>query len=160
MKTKRKLPAKRREEYSSYIIEITNSEMSYSFSLNKYKKLESGPHSEYMIMEFTGNVLCPAKIAGRTMKCRIRGDRENVAQLKDPNKYADYAPRLVGFIEVRKERADFYGWIPFGVLPHIYQYSQSGGIRFLNLHGTTLYRNNADIHSIGFQKDFDPDEDV
>jgi len=36
-KTKRKRTAKRREEYSSYIIEITNSEMSYSFSLNKNK---------------------------------------------------------------------------------------------------------------------------
>jgi hypothetical protein len=94
------------------------------------------------------------------MKCTIRGDREKIEHLTDPSKYDDFTPRLVGFLDVRKDLTDFYGWVPFDILPHICQLLHVGGIKYLNLHGTVLYRRKADIHNIGFQKEFNLDEYV
>ncbi len=137
-KTKRKKPAKRQDEFSSYIIEISNSELSYSISLNKNKKLNAGPYWEYVLLKIIGKVLYPEKIMGRMMECTIRGDREQVEQVTDPLKYDEYYPRGVGFMDVRKDLTTFYGWVPFDILPHICQLVHLGGIKYLNLHGTAL----------------------
>ncbi len=95
---------------------------------------------------------------GRMMECTIRGDREQVEQVTDPLKYDDYYPRGVGFIDIRKDLTTFYGWVPFDILPHICQLVHLGEIKYLNLHGTALYRNKADIHSISFEKEFNPED--
>jgi len=160
VKSKKKRSLRKKEEFTSYIIEINESRTSYSFSLNKHNKLDPGPYQEFAFLECTGTLIYPEKLADTTVECTVRGDRRHVDYVEDPLKYEDYNPRLVGALNIRKDRSDYFCWVPFDVWPHICQMFHLGGLKYFNLYGTTLHRNKSAIHSMHFDKSFNPEEYV
>src|SRR6185369_9120590 len=84
---RKKRPARKREEFMTYIIEISDARTSYSFSVNKNKKLEPGPYREFAFLECTGTLIYPEKFAGTIIECTVSGDRRHVDYVEQPLKY-------------------------------------------------------------------------
>ena len=158
--SRKKRPARKREEFTSYIIEISDARTSYSFSVNKNKKLDPGPYREIAFLECTGTLIYPEKFAGTTIECTVSGDRRHIDYVEQPLTYDDYCPNLVGLLNIRKDSTNYFSWVPFDVWPHICQMFHLGGLKYFNLYGSALLRNKSNIHSMHFQKTFNPEEDV
>ena len=69
-----------------------------------------------------------------------------------------YEPKAVGALVIRGKQRDFLGSVPFDILQSICFMLQHGKIKFLVLSGQSLYRGNADIKSIYFEKNYNPED--
>jgi hypothetical protein len=157
---KKKTASKRgrlREEYSSYPVEVIDWEISYSLSLPGNKKLEPTPFWEHLSLKIDGNILHPQKLAGKSINLHIIGDRRDTDVMEHPDKY-DFEPNRVGTLTARGDKIDYLGSIPFDAFSILATLLSAGKIRIVNLHGKVLYRGNASITSISFNRDFDPED--
>jgi len=157
---KKKRSVVKKEEYMTYIIEVIGSQTAYSISVYKNKKTDPGRYREIAFLECTGTLIYPEKLNGTTIECTISGDRQQIDCIQSPGENENYNVNLVGVLNVRKDRSDYFGWVPFDVWPHICQMFHVGELKYLNLHGEVLHRNKSGIHSMHFQKIFNPEEDV
>ena len=147
------------EGYCSYLIEILKAKVRYSLSENRDKKFSVGTYSEYSAIEIIGNVLEPPKLAGREINCTLYGDRGHDARLNNPEKYADDRYALVGHITAKKDYCSFTGWLPASMLFPIGQMILAKELRYFDLLGKPLFRNEANIHNVSIinEPEVDPD---
>ncbi|MDD2466754.1 MAG: hypothetical protein PHI97_22375 [Desulfobulbus sp.] len=146
-----------RPEWCTYIFEITDPKMGYSFGVNLNKHLSPDPLSEYMRIEFTGRVIKPEQMRGALIACRIYGDRHYPDVLQNPTKYHNFNPEFVGMLNYKKNAADFSGWISSDAFFYISHGIHTGMFNTIDLYGGTLYHGKADILRIGFEKEYDPE---
>lgn len=153
--TTKKKPRRRKpiEEYCTYLIEILSWKMCYSISENSGKKLSPGPYSEYSAIEICGKVIEPPNIAGREIDCTLYSNREHDVRLNHPEDNNDDRYALVGSITARKDYCSFTGWVPASMLLPIGQMVLAREFRYLDLHGKTLFRNEASIRNITLIKE-------
>jgi hypothetical protein len=152
---KSKRPSKREE--CIYCIEILDWEMPYSLSVNRNKKIITGPYWEHINLKLTGKLFQPEKLSERTIQIDILGDRTKETVLEYPEKY-EYEPKAVGTLTARGKITEFLGSVPFNVLLTISLLLWAGKIKILVLSGQSLYRGSTDITSIHFQKDYNPED--
>jgi hypothetical protein len=145
------------EEDCSYIVEITDWELAYSFSVNWNEKLIEGPYFETLNLEAKGLIQEPKKYASKELQLTFLGDRRKPPDPLDPE-LGNWKPRCVGTITLRGETREFLGSLPFDSVPIVGGLLETGRIKFLDLYGKTPSRGHADIRSIHFLRKYDPEE--
>jgi hypothetical protein len=155
-KSPKKTRSVKKDEYCTFIVEITDWELPYLFSLN-HDKYPSTSYSEYLHLEVKGIIRQPVKYDGKEIKAIFIGNRDLVPKT-DNARSADIKPNRVGTVTIWGDYRDFTGSLPFDSLPTIASMLESNWLRFVQLHGRSPYRGNAAITSIHFMRDYDPDE--
>ena len=153
---KKALPRRPKEEYTTFIVEVIDWELPYSFSLNHNDKYFPGPYSEHLHLEITGVIREPQKHGGIVIDLTFIGDRRIVPEINNPS--SDYKPNRVGTITMRGEHRSFIGSLPIDSLPVIVPMLESKRLKFLELHGLSLFRGEAATRSIRIFKDYEPEE--
>jgi len=156
--TKRRKKRKRKaEENCSYIIEITDWELTYSFSVNWNEKLIEGPFFEALNLEVKGLIRVPEKYASKELNATFLGNRKMVPDPRDPE-FSDWKPRCVGSITLRGETREFLGSLPLDSVPILCNLLETGRIKFVDLYGKVPSYGSAEIRSIRFLQKYDPEE--
>jgi hypothetical protein len=153
--TRKKRPSK--PESCTYSIEILDWGFPYYISVNYNKKLFDGLYLESRTLKLIGKLLAPKKLSDKTIDITISGSKSLAHALEHPEEY-DKEPTAVGGLEIRGEHREFYGFIPFDIMNTIILTLQSEKIKFLVLDGQPLRYGSADIKSIDFSKDYNPDD--
>ena len=144
------------EEYATFIVEVIDWELPYSFSLNHNDKHFPSPYSEYLHLHVNGILREPKKHGGKAIDLTFIGDRSIVPEIN--NRSSINKPNRVGTIIMRGDNRHFIGSLPFDSLQVIAPMLESKRLRFIQLHGLSPYRSHAATRSIHFFKDYDPEE--
>ena len=156
-KTKGKRPRRSSEQaYQSFIFRIEDWEPSYSFGLNRSRYFE-GPYSEYLDIALKGVFLSPEKAKDRRATLRVLADRRETHAVADPAN-SEWEPRCVGTLTIRGARTDYLGSLPYDAMWGLIDLLSQGTIRMLDLHGRALYRGKAEIETMHFAHDIDPED--
>ena len=156
LKQKRKRKQKKYET-TTYSIEITDSDVSYSFRLTGKMKDMSWPFWEYMSFDLKGKFLEPKELIGKEVEAIIMGDRRYVHVLQHPMEPTQ-EPKAIGRLTVRGIQSEFIGSIPYDSLQMLCILQTLEKIKVLEITGEPLYRGSADIQSIRFEKEYKPEE--
>lgn len=154
---KRRRRTRKAEENCSYIIEITDWELSYSFSLNWNERMSDGPYWESLHLETKGIIRMPEKYAPKEIRAVFIGDRRIPPDPRDPE-LGNWKPRCVGAITLRGEQREFIGSLPFDSLSLLSSLHEAGKIKFIDLYGKAPSYGSADIRSIHFLQKYNPEE--
>lgn len=130
---------------------------SYSLRLDREGRFSPGPYWEHGSLEIIGVVLAPAKLQDRKIKVEFLADRRLTVIFSGSEK-ADYEPRCVGEIIARGQRTEYLGSLPTDVFQTLPGLLQAGKLKFIMFGGHTLYRGTADISSVYFDREYDPDD--
>ena len=149
-------PKRPKEEYCTFVVEVIEWELPYLFSIHHDSKHYPSPYTEYLHLQVKGIIREPKKHGGKEIDLTFIGDRSIVPEIN--NLSSDSKPNRVGTINIRGEYRRFIGSIPFDSLQVIAPMLESKRLRFLELHGLSLYRGEAVTKSIRFFKDYDPEE--
>ena len=156
----KKKKAKRRravDEYYTYIVEITDWELTYLYSLNE-DKYAIYPYSEYLHLEVKGIIRKPEKYAGLELSSTFMGDRESIPH-ENNRSLTERKPIGVGGLTLRGKYRQFLGPLPYDSIPVIASMLDSRQIQFFHLYGLKPYRGHATIKDIYFFRNLDPDEE-
>jgi len=145
------------EEYCFYTIEILGCSTRYEISENRGRRSDPGPYSELVMVKLSGKVLEPEKISNRTICCTLYGHREHDMKLNYPHDYLDDTRSLIGHLTARKDYCGFTGWLPSSMLLSISLLIAARELRYLDLLGKPLFRNEAPIHNISIFKELESD---
>lgn len=154
--TKKKQRLVSQEEYCTFIVEIIDWELPYSFSINHNDKYDSAPYSEYLHMHLKGLLREPKKLGGKELDITIIGDRSLILEKK--NSLPPDIPNRVGTVTMRGESRSFIGSLPFDSLPIIACLLESKRAKYLELHGRTPFRGNAATSEVHFLKSYNPED--
>jgi hypothetical protein len=143
----------RRRESCTFVIEILDWDMSYSFSLDPERRITPGPYWEHASLNIQGRFVEPATLLDRTVEMIIIGDRRETFAAEKPEE-VKWTPKAIGGLIASKSQAEYLGSVPFDTLQLIVSLLGMGKIKFLILSGEALYRSRTDIKSIHFEKDF------
>ena len=156
-KTKRKRPRRSSEQaYQSFIFHIEGWEPSYSFGLNRSRYFE-GPYSEHLDIALKGVFLSPENAKDRRATLRVLASRPETHAVDDPAN-CDWEPLCVGTLTIRGDRTDYLGSLPYDAMWGLIGLLSKGAIRMLDLHGRALYRGKAEIETMHFARDIDPED--
>ncbi|MHB8057414.1 MAG: hypothetical protein ACYDHC_05915 [Desulfuromonadaceae bacterium] len=153
---KKARPKRPKVDYCTFVVEIFDWELPYSFSIHHDSKHYPSPYSEHLHLQVQGVIREPKMHGGKEIDLTFIGDRSIVPEIN--NLSSDSKPNRVGTINMRGEYRRFIGSIPFDSLLVIAPMLESKRLRFLELHGSILYRGEAATRSIRFFKDYDPEE--
>ena len=131
--------------------------MPYFISVSRNKHIIDGPYWEHLAFRINGTLLSPEKLSGKSIIVNILGNRQRVPMLETPEKF-NFEPKCVGSLIVRGEHREFLGSLPFDVMQTICLLLQADKIKYLELNGYTLYRGSANIMSIRFERETDPED--
>lgn len=155
--TKKKVLTRRpQEEYTTFIVEVEDWELPYSFSLNHDDRHFPSPYTEHLHLQVQGVIREPKKHGGKKIELTFIGERSIVPEIN--NRSSDNKPNRVGTIIMRGDNRHFIGSLPFDSLQVIAPMLESKRLRFIQLHGLSPYRSHAATRSIHFFKDYDPEE--
>jgi len=156
-KKPRKVRKKVQEEYGSYIVELTDWETNYLFTVNRNERFFAGSYREHLHLEIKGVLRHPSKFDGKDIKVTLLGDRTLTSQLA-AEEYVTPQPLSVGHLTLRGQQRDYIGSIPFDAVPVVSSLLQAKQVRFISMSGKALFRGSASINSLHFMRDFDPEE--
>jgi hypothetical protein len=155
--TRRKaLTRKPKEEYTTFVVEVVDWELPYSFSINHDSKHYPSPYSEHLHLQVKGILREPKKHGGKEIELTFIGERDIIPEIN--NQSSANKPNRVGTIILRGENRHFIGSLPFDSLQVIAPMMESKRLRYVQLHGLSPYRCHAATRSINFFKDYDPEE--
>ena len=126
------------------------------FGLNRSRYFE-GPYSEYLDIALKGVFLSPEKAKDRRATLRVLADRRETHAVTDPAS-CDWEPLCVGTLTIRGDRTDYLGSLPYDAMWGLIGLLSQGAIRMLDLHGRALYRGKAEIETMHFAHDIDPED--
>jgi hypothetical protein len=157
-KQSKKRPSARKvkEEYTTFAVEVIDWELPYLFSLNHNDKYFPGPYSEHLHLQVKGVIREPKIHDGMAIELTFIGDRSIVPDIN--NRSSVIKPNRVGTLNMRGEYRRFIGSIPIDSLQIIAPMLESKRLRYVELHGSSLFRGEAATRSIRFFKDYDPEE--
>lgn len=154
MKTKTKKKRTPKREECGYVIEIKESDFSYSFSVNRNKNFIDGPFWEHTDLEVKGKVTHPEKLVDKEIEVTIMGNRKDTKVVTRPEDYYGLEPKAVGIMTIRGTQSELLCWVPFDAFHMICSMFNAGEIKYFVLSGQPLYRGGADINSLHFQKQY------
>ena len=96
-------------QYCTYMLEVLDRKVRYSFSTNRDRVRTPGPYSEYAAIEITGKLILPEKHAETIIECTIYGRRDYDEFISKPNDFDKIQSGLVGMINISKDYSNFYG---------------------------------------------------
>lgn len=155
-KQKHKTSKKPKVDYCTFIVEVMDWELPYLFSINHNDRYDPTPYSEYLHMHVKGVLREPKKMDGKEIDLTFIGERSIIAEIS--NRSSKNMPLRVGTVTMRGEYRDFIGSLPYDSLPMIASMLETKRLRYIHLHGPSLYRGNAATTSINFFKDYDPED--
>jgi hypothetical protein len=141
--------------HQSFYIQIEDFKPDYSFALNA-SKYTVGPYWEHLETNLTGAFLSPGRFRGDQVKLVFLGRREDQSKLVQPTD-SDWEPRNVGVLDIRGTRREFLGSLPYDALWGLVHALSSGVFRIVNLYGI-VERGRAEIQSVNFARDVDPED--
>lgn len=150
------LPRRPKEEYTTFVVEVVDWELTYLFSINHDQKYRPTPYEEYLHLDIKGLLREPKKFDGKEIDVTFMGDRNMIPYINNPD--AVIRPMSLGSVKIRGEHRRFIGSLPHDTLQLISPMLESKRIKFFHLHGSSLHRCTASIKSIHFFKNFDPEE--
>lgn len=150
------LPRRPKEEYCTFVVEVMDWELPYSFSLNHDSKHFPSPYSEHLHLQVKGILREPKKLDGKEIVLTFIGERDIIPEIN--NQSSANKPNRVGTLILRGENRHFIGSLPFDSLQVIAPMLESKRLRYVQLHGLSPNRGRAATRSINFFKDYDPDE--
>ena len=156
MKKKAKKTKSPKREERTYVIEIEDWSLSYSFSLDRHNEMSVGPYWEHASLEMKGTFAHPETLA-KPIQVIILGDREKISALEKPEEYR-YEPKAVGGLTVRGKASEFLGSVPFDAIQTLCLLLQAKKLKYLILSGQVLHRGSADIFSMHFQEHFSSED--
>lgn len=155
-------PVKRRTpppiQYCTYMIEVIDWKVRYSFSTNRNRPRTLGPYSEYSAIDITGKLILPEKNSETVIEGNIYGRREYDPYISSPEEYDKVDSHSVGIINIRKDYSSFWGWVPFTAFPLIANMFATKDFNYLQLFGEPLKYRSASIYSLDLRKDYDPED--
>jgi hypothetical protein len=156
---KRKKAKRRRvvDEYCTYIVEITDWDLTYLYSLDE-DKYATYPYSEYLNLEVRGIIREPEKYAGLEMSSTFMGKRELILH-ENNRSFTERKPIGVGGLTLRGKYRQFLGSLPYDSIPVIASMLDSKRIQYFHLHGLKPHYGHATIKSIYFFRNLDPEEE-
>lgn len=154
--TKKAQPKRPKEEYCTFVVEVIEWELPYSFSIHHDSKHYPSPYTEYLHLQIKGIIREPKKHGGIEIDLTFIGDRSIVPEIN--NLSSDGKPNRVGTIIMRGKYRHYSGSLPFDSLQVIAPMLESKRLKFIELHGFSPYRGEAAIRSINFFKNYDPGE--
>ncbi|NIS61089.1 MAG: hypothetical protein GTO13_10410 [Proteobacteria bacterium] len=154
MKKRRK---SKKIEHCSYVIRIEDWTTSYSLSVDREGRFGLDPYWEHGALEIIGVVLAPGNLQDRRIKVDFLADRR-LPLILSGSENAGYEPRCVGALTARGQRTEYLGSLPTDVFQTLPSLLQAGKLNFIVFWGHTLYRGSADISSVHFQREHDPDD--
>ena len=146
----------RKPEYQSYILRIDDPEVAYSLEVDR-KRWTEGPYWEHLELSVRGTILVPDKLQGRQGTLTFLGDREITSDLDNPLE-SRRQPIAVGTLTIWGETTSYLGSLPHDMLWHLFTILSRGDIQMLALHGEALYRGNAKILTVHFERKIDPED--
>jgi hypothetical protein len=154
MRKKRK-SRKAQITYQQFIFEINDWVPNYSFGVNNSKYFE-GLYSDHAELELRTTCIFPTVRAGERTVIRVVGERD----IHNPEylKYnSDWKPNGVGTLEMRGERREYYGNLPYDVIWGLSAALAAEQVRYVLLYGPSLKRGTTRTQSIEFQRDVNLD---
>lgn len=153
----KKSKGRKKPDNCSYIIEVKDWKLTYSFGLNTIPKLLSGQYLESLHLKLNGCLQYPVKYASKEIKAAFVGDRSLPARIAESDE-PEIKPRAVGSITLWGEQREFLGVLPFDTLGIIDSLLRTKQIKFLDLYGAVPSRGHAYIESIRFLETYAPDD--
>lgn len=145
---------RRAEEYETHTLLIEDWSPSYSFALNHNRRSDT-PYWEALHIKVTAKFLAPDRPKDRHLTLTLMGNRDEARALEEPLR-CKHEPLCVGTLTIRGDRTDYLGSVPQDALWALLSLMSSGAVRMIQLHGPALYRGEARIISISFDRDIDP----
>lgn len=142
-------------EFWSYVVRVSHSRPSYSFSINGVPRNE-GPYWEYAGLEIVGECLAPASLATLPVMLTLFGSREDALALSEPS--SNREPLGVGTLRQQQGQLQYFGSVPFDAFWGLAGLLATGTIGYVSLHGERLRYRKAMIRSLDLTQDLDPDE--
>lgn len=155
--TKQKRKSKERP-YESYIIEILEWEIPYSFSLSLDNDIDPCPYWEHTEIKIRGKFIKPQKLAGKELELCFLANRQISSVMNDYKEHHHWEPKAVGGLSVRGEKRDYIGSLPFDAFPFLCNCFSAEKHKYVILNGQALRYGSADIHSVHFQQQYDEEE--
>ena len=149
---------KRKKSFCSYVLEITEWEMPYSFSTGRARKVAPASFWEHAAIRLKAKVLFPKTHVDKIVDVYILGHRDFNQIQNNPEKYPCYEPEAIGTLKIRGQDSEFLGSLPQDMFGQIATLLACGVYRYVELYGHTLYRGYADIVSLRFERDIDPED--
>jgi hypothetical protein len=143
-------------DFQSYIFRIDNSELSYSLRVDRSRWAE-GPYSEHLDLSIDGTIVVPEKLQGRRGSLTFLGDRRMTRDLDNPIE-SRTQPLCVGTLTIWGETTSYLGSLPNDMIWHLFGSLSRGEIRMLALHGEALYRGQAKILTVHFEREINPED--
>lgn len=154
--SKRKKKKTRRIESATFVVEILDWNVDYSFSLDKEQRIKGGPYWEYTSLKIMGRLVSPEKLLDRTIDITILGDREKDWAVEKPSE-CNWKPISVGGLTINKSYSEYLGSIPFHAIQLLVTLLQAEKTKYIELTGDALYRGSASIRSMHFEKEYEPE---
>lgn len=145
------------ETYESYLFDIQDWEIDYSFSLNKEPRFSPGPFSEHSCLKITAMATCPKRTKGKKFVFWLLGSRELDDDLDNPMENLR-EPKGVGELTDRGDSQNYFGGIPQSFLRGYLECLEKGHFKSLLLQGPKIRYGKATITYLNFAKYHDPEE--
>lgn len=152
-KTTRRRPKRTDDIVIRYVVEIVSWDWGYSFGIN-YDKRDVDPYMEFRHLEILGRLIRPSEINGEAVELsllptvRLNRDRREKDQPAAVGSLRRNGARLLGLLS-----------LPEDVLPSILTALAAKHLRFIDLAGEPLRRNQALVRSFRLQQHDELDED-
>ncbi|MGA2261232.1 MAG: hypothetical protein ABSH28_07345 [Acidobacteriota bacterium] len=144
------------ETFWTFIVEVMDWELSYSIRLDE-GKYGSAWFSDSLHLEIKGVIRLPDKYAEKEIDACFVGSRDMLPD-KNRKSYRISNPICVGELRLQGEKRQFLGGIPIESLPTIASMLETKRIKYFDLHGLSPRWGHAKIKSVGFFRDYNPDD--
>jgi hypothetical protein len=144
------------EQFCSYLVKILDWTPSYSLHLKTNKVISEGPYWDHCSLDIQGEFMAPKKVVGGQVKVCFLASREMDEALSNPDDYKA-KPKSLGGLSSRGENSDYLGSLPYSAFGHTLNMLQAGKYKYVAFHGKVLRYGKADIKSIYFMFDYEPD---
>jgi hypothetical protein len=140
--------------YENFVIEITRWKPSYSIGLNVKMRLGDGHYFEQNFLELSGTFIEPPKLAGRTVRVSLSGDR-TMSQAVSSDKVYSYEVRGIGYVYSRGKHSSSFLKLPYDAIPVVTTMFALGRCKYLGMIGERLRYGSAVIRNVQFEEELE-----
>jgi len=152
----RKKTARSEITYQQSIFEMNDWWPDYLFGL-EHDKHEPDLYREHAAIIISGTCVFPRERSGAKTLLRFVGERD--IQKPAVLKYEkNWRPLGIGVLEMRGERREYYGHLPYDAIWGLCSALAADRLRFVLLYGPSLKRGISRTTSISFQRSVDLDD--
>ncbi len=151
------MPSRESKEPEDYLIEITDFQFEYMFSL-AHTKYEIGPYTEYCQPKILGKLLYPQIKDVTDVEVYLVADRSLDESLSQVVNARRFEPIAVGGIEKQGEVLEVRLSTPFAAMALLASVLENKRQRYLSLHGKKLKYRKAKVQMYNFSNEYDQED--